>query len=227
MSRTEVTRILCAGLLVMALTTACAGCSSSTASSVPTDKAAETPATTSSEASASASAVPATPGSEPLHVSAYKVSGNEQVKVDTNRGTFTIELFPQGAPNTVATFLELAGSRFYDGIKFHRVESGFVIQAGDPQTKDPVIDPQLYGTGGPGFRLKAEFNGNKHLRGTIAMARAQDPDSAGSQFYITLAPQPTLDNQYTVFGKVVSGMDVVDAIVVGDTIKSMAIVRAP
>jgi cyclophilin family peptidyl-prolyl cis-trans isomerase len=203
------------------------GCAAPGTSSAPPDKMTGAPTGTASDASAAASTTGTAPGSEPIHVSAYKVIGNEQIKVVTNRGTFAIKLYPKSAPNTVATFLELASSKFYDGIKFHRVEPGFVVQAGDPQTKDPSADPQQYGTGGPGFRLGAEFNANKHETGTVAMARTQEPDSAGSQFYITLAPQPMLDNQYTVFGQITSGMDVVKAIKVGDTIKSMTIVRAP
>jgi peptidyl-prolyl cis-trans isomerase B (cyclophilin B) len=172
------------------------------------------------------SSAAAGPDSLPLHTSTYVVKGDERVQVVTDRGTFTIALLPKLAPNTVATFLELVSSKFYDGVTFHRVEPGFVVQAGDPSTKDPKADPATYGSGGPGFRIKAEFNGSKHETGTVAMARAQDPDSGGSQFYITLAPQPSLDNQYTVFGKVVSGMDVVDALEKGDIIRSMTIVPA-
>jgi len=226
MSRTVRARVLAASL-ALALLAAMAGCSAPSTSSAPPDKSPGAPTATSSDGAAGASTTGPAPGSEALHTSTYKVIGNEQISVVTDRGTFTIKLYPKAAPNTVATFLELAGSKFYDGIKFHRVEPGFVVQAGDPQTKDPSADPQQYGTGGPGFRLKAEFNDNKHQTGTVAMARTQDPDSAGSQFYITLAPQPMLDNQYTVFGRVASGMDVVRAIKVGDTIKSMTTVRAP
>ena len=226
MHRTNLSRI-CAAILCVAFVALLSGCSTPVGPLASADEAARTSTGAAQDSSTATSSAPVVPGSEPLHNSTYRVNGSEQVKVVTNRGAFTMELFPKSAPNTVATFLELADAKFYDKIKFHRVESGFVVQAGDPQTKDPGVDPQLYGTGNPGFRLKAEFNGNKHQRGTVAMARAQDPDSAGSQFYITLAPQPTLDNQYTVFGQVVSGMDVVDAIVVGDIIESMTIVRAP
>jgi cyclophilin family peptidyl-prolyl cis-trans isomerase len=168
---------------------------------------------------------PPIPGQEPLHTGTYKVAGNETVVIKTSKGVITIKVYPKDAPNTVSTFLELVNDRFYDGTTFHRVEPGFVIQGGDPQTKDPKADPQLFGTGGPGFRLKAEFNPQKHVTGAVAMARAENPDSAGSQFYITLAPQPMLDNQYTVFGHVVSGMDVVEKIAKGDRIVSMTIVR--
>lgn len=189
-------------------------------SSAPTGTPAE--ATTGSSEASDAPAL----GQEPFHVSTYrKKNAHPVVQVTTNRGSFTIRLNPEFAPNTVATFLELTASRFYDGTTFHRVEPGFVVQGGDPQTKDKSVDPQLYGTGNPGFRLKAEFNGLKHETGTVAMARSQDPDSAGSQFYITLAPQPTLDNQYTVFGKVKQGMDVVQQLRRGDVIESITILK--
>lgn len=163
------------------------------------------------------------PGQESLHTSKQKVQGDEKAVIKTSKGDIVVRLYPKEAPNTVATFVELANSKFYDGTTFHRVEPGFVIQGGDPQTKDANADPNLYGTGGPGFKLKAEFNDRKHVAGTVAMARSQDPDSAGSQFYITLAPQPMLDGQYTVFGQVVSGMDVVKKVVKGDKITAITI----
>jgi peptidylprolyl isomerase/peptidyl-prolyl cis-trans isomerase B (cyclophilin B) len=127
-----------------------------------------------------------------------------------------IEFFPEDAPKTVENFVTLARKGFYDGLKFHRVVPGFVVQGGDPKGD---------GTGGPGYTVKAEFNKQKHVRGTLAMARAQDPDSAGSQFYITFGPQPQLDGSYTVFGRVVSGMELVDKIQVGDRMKSVRIVE--
>jgi peptidyl-prolyl cis-trans isomerase B (cyclophilin B) len=129
-------------------------------------------------------------------------------------GEIRMELYPEDAPKTVESFITLAKKGFYDGLTFHRVIPGFVAQGGDPKGD---------GSGGPGYRLKAEFNARKHLRGTVAMARAQDPDSAGSQFYICLAPQPSLDGKYTIFGQVVSGMDVVDRIQVGDRMKTIRI----
>lgn len=141
-------------------------------------------------------------------------------------GEIVIEFFPEDAPKTVENFVTLAKKGFYDGITFHRVEPGFVAQAGDPQTKTlPANDPRL-GSGGPGYKIKAEFNKQKHLRGTVAMARTQDPDSAGSQFYICFKPAAFLDGQYTVFGQVAKGMEVVDAIKVGDRMKSVKIVEA-
>ena len=131
-------------------------------------------------------------------------------------GEIRIEFFPVDAPKTVENFVTLAKKGFYDGLAFHRVVPGFVAQGGDPKGD---------GTGGPGHKIKAEFNKQKHLRGSLAMARAADPDSAGSQFYITFGPQPSLDSQYTVFGRVVSGMEHVDKIKVGDKMKSVKIVE--
>ena len=135
-----------------------------------------------------------------------------------------IEFFPADAPKTVENFVKLAGQGFYDGTTFHRVEPGFVVQAGDPLSKTLPAGDRRIGTGGPGYSIKAEFNKQKHDRGVLAMARSQDPDSAGSQFYITLGPAPFLDGKYTVFGRVTSGMNVVDGIRVGDKIKSVKIV---
>jgi peptidylprolyl isomerase/peptidyl-prolyl cis-trans isomerase B (cyclophilin B) len=131
-------------------------------------------------------------------------------------GEIVIEFFPQDAPKTVENFVTLAKKGFYNGLTFHRVVPGFVAQGGDPRGN---------GTGGPGYTVKAEFNKQKHLRGTLAMARSQDPDSAGSQFYICLGPQPSLDGQYTVFGKVTKGMEIVDGIKVGDRMKTVRIVE--
>lgn len=160
------------------------------------------------------------PDAESLHVSKQSVTGDEVAVITTAKGVIKFKFFPKDAPNTVASFIELANAKFFDGMKWHRVVPGFVIQAGDPLSK--TDDPGV-GSGGPGWKLKAEFNSQKHLAGTVAMARSQDPDSAGSQFYITLAPQPSLDNQYTVFGQVTSGMDVVGKIEQGDVIRSIRI----
>lgn len=130
-------------------------------------------------------------------------------------GRIVMEFYPKDAPNTVDNFITLAKKGFYDGLKFHRVEPGFVVQGGDPLGN---------GRGGPGYTVKAEFNSQKHLTGTLAMARSTDPDSAGSQFYICLAPQPGLDGQYTVFGQVIEGMDLVKGIAKGDVMKKVTIV---
>ncbi len=131
-----------------------------------------------------------------------------------NGGTVQIEFYPDSAPNTVANFEKLANSGFYNGLTFHRVEPGFVVQGGDPNGD---------GTGGPGYKIKAEFNSRKHLTGTVAMARANQPDSAGSQFYICLAPAAFLDNNYTVFGQVTEGMDLVQKIRKGDKMKTVKV----
>lgn len=131
-------------------------------------------------------------------------------------GEVRIEFFPEDAPKTVENFVTLAKKGFYDGLTFHRVVPGFVAQGGDPSGN---------GSGGPGYKVKAEFNKQKHLRGSVAMARSADPDSAGSQFYITFGPQPSLDGQYTVFGRAVSGMEHVDKIKVGDKMKSVKIME--
>lgn len=138
-------------------------------------------------------------------------------------GEIVIEFFPADAPKTVENFAKLARSGFYDGVTFHRVEPGFVAQAGDPQTKTLPAGDRRLGTGGPGYTIKAEFNKKPHVRGAVAMARTQDPDSAGSQFYICFKPAPFLDGQYTVFGQVTKGMEVVDAIKVGDRMKTVTI----
>jgi peptidylprolyl isomerase/peptidyl-prolyl cis-trans isomerase B (cyclophilin B) len=133
-------------------------------------------------------------------------------------GEIRIELYPEDAPKTVESFITLATKGFYDGLTFHRVVPGFVAQGGDPKGD---------GTGGPGYTLKAEFNQRKHVRGTVAMARSAQPDSAGSQFYICFAPAAHLDGKYTVFGQVTKGMEVVDRIKVGDRMKTVRIEKAP
>ena len=129
-------------------------------------------------------------------------------------GEIRIEFFPEDAPKTVENFVTLAKKGFYNGLNFHRVVPDFVVQGGCPKGN---------GTGGPGYTIKAEFNKQKHVRGTVAMARSQHPDSAGSQFYICYGNTPHLDGQYTVFGKVVSGMELVDRIKQGDKMTSVTI----
>ena len=131
--------------------------------------------------------------------------------IETKFGEITLKFFPEVAPNHVNNFIELARDGFYDGTVFHRIVPGFVIQGGDPNTKSN--DRSRYGTGGPGYTLKAEFSKLPHKRGTLSMARAAHPDSAGSQFFICVADAPFLDGEYTVFGEVTKGMDVVDKIV--------------
>ena len=126
-------------------------------------------------------------------------------------GQIVLRFFPDVAPNHVKNFATLAKQGFYDGTTFHRVIPGFMIQGGDPNSKNP--DRATHGMGGPGFRVKAEFNSKPHKRGTLSMARSNDPDSAGSQFFICVADSHFLDWQYTVFGEVESGMEVADKVV--------------
>lgn len=135
--------------------------------------------------------------------------------IETKFGNITLRFFPDVAPGHVKNFLELARSGAYDGTVFHRVIAGFMIQGGDPISKDPARRA-AYGTGGPGYTIKAEFNKKPHKRGIVSMARTNDPNGAGSQFFICfeMAPsqQAMLDGNYTVFGEVVSGMEVADKI---------------
>jgi peptidyl-prolyl cis-trans isomerase B (cyclophilin B) len=159
----------------------------------------------------------ATPGAKP----AEPKKGSKPVKQTAvitmeKGGEIVIDFYPADAPKTVENFVKLAKKGFYDGVVFHRREENFVIQGGDPKGN---------GTGGPGYTIPAEFNKQKHVRGAVAMARTQDPNSAGSQFYICLAPANFLDGQYTVFGIVTKGMDVVDKVKVGDKMKTVKIVE--
>jgi len=131
--------------------------------------------------------------------------------IKTGFGNIKFSLLPDIAPETVRNFSQLAKSKFYNETLFHRVIPGFMIQGGDPNTKNP--DKSTWGQGGPGYNLKAEFNTRSHLRGIVSMARANDPDSAGSQFFIVTSDSTFLDRQYTVFGEVVDGMEVADKIV--------------
>ena len=130
--------------------------------------------------------------------------------IQTRLGEIHIRFFPDAAPNHVDNFISLAGDNFYNGTIFHRIVPGFVIQGGDPGSKSP--DRSMHGSGGPGYRLKAEFGTIPHKRGILSMARSSHPDSAGSQFFICLADAPFLDGKYTVFGEVIKGLDVVDKI---------------
>lgn len=171
-----------------------------------------------------------------LYTPSYKPTGSETAVIKTSKGDIVVELYGKDAPIHVGNFVELVQKGFYNDTKFHRYEPGFVIQGGDPQTKDAtskeVADQvasgqSMFGTGGPGYQIKGEFdpaqNPNKHVEGALGMARSQSPDSAGSQFYFTLAATPFLDSQYTVFGKVTEGLDVVKALRVGDVIESVEI----
>jgi peptidyl-prolyl cis-trans isomerase B (cyclophilin B) len=131
--------------------------------------------------------------------------------IETNFGNIKIKLLPEIAPETVRNFITLTKSNFYDGTLFHRVIPKFMIQGGDPNTKES--DKSVWGQGGPGYNLKAEFNSRSHLRGIVSMARSTDPDSAGSQFFIVTSDSTFLDRQYTVFAEVVEGLEIADKIV--------------
>jgi peptidyl-prolyl cis-trans isomerase B (cyclophilin B) len=138
-------------------------------------------------------------------------SPNEVAVIKTTEGDMVVQFWTDAAPNTVENFKKLARQGFYDGTIFHRIVKGFMIQGGDPNSKDPAKE-NSYGQGGPGYNLKAEFNDHSHDRGVISMARGPDPDSAGSQFFICLAPVHRLDHQYTTFGKLIKGQDVLEKI---------------
>ncbi len=142
--------------------------------------------------------------------------------IDTERGSITAELFHTEVPNTVAKFAKPAKEGFYDGTRFHRVIANFMIQGGDPLSKDPN-NPRV-GTGGPGYQIKCEthLNTHKHVMGTLSMAHA-GKDTGGSQFFVCHSPQPHLDRKHTVFGQVTKGQDVVDAIRKNDLIKSIRV----
>jgi len=131
--------------------------------------------------------------------------------IETTHGKIVLNLLPDNAPETVRNFIKLAKSGFYDGTLFHRVIPGFMIQGGDPNSKQP--DKRKWGIGGPGYTIKAEFNPRSHLRGVVSMARATDPNSAGSQFFIVTTDSTFLDRQYTAFGEVIEGMEIADKIV--------------
>lgn len=182
-----------------------------------------------------------------MYTPTYQPNGEEIAVITTNRGVIKVKLYGKEAPVNAGNFIELAQKGFYDKVKFHRLEPGFVIQGGDPQTAKlsskevaELVEKQnagqyaegqpMLGTAGPGYTIKGEFDpanvAHKHLDGTIAMARTQDPNSAGSQFYFTLGPQSFLDGQYTVFGDTISGLDVIHELEVGDTIESITIENA-
>jgi peptidyl-prolyl cis-trans isomerase B (cyclophilin B) len=136
---------------------------------------------------------------------------NEVAVIKTSEGDMMVQFWADAAPNTIENFKKLARQGFYNGTIFHRIIKGFMIQGGDPNSKDPAKENR-YGEGGPGYQIKAEFNNHSHQRGVISMARGPDPDSAGSQFFICLAAVPRLDGKYTTFGKVIKGDDVLEKI---------------
>ena len=134
-------------------------------------------------------------------------ASNEVAIIRTSDGDMVVQFWSDAAPKTIENFKKLARSGFYEGTTFHRIMKGFMIQGGDPLTKDPAKE-QHYGDGGPGYKIKAEFNNHRHERGVISMARETEPDTAGSQFFICLAPRPRLDGKYTTFGTLIKGDDV-------------------
>ncbi len=136
---------------------------------------------------------------------------NEVSVIKTSQGDMVIAFWPEVAPQTVENFKKLARQGFYDGTAFHRVVKGFMIQGGDPLTKNPDLEDR-WGTGDPGYKIKAEFNDRSHVRGVISMARSQHPDSAGSQFFVCLANAKFLDRQYTAFGQLIKGDEVLGKI---------------
>ena len=141
-----------------------------------------------------------------------KEAGEQIAVIKTKHGNMTVEFFNDVAPGHVKNFVDLAKKGFYNGTIFHRIIPGFMIQGGDPTTKD-LNAKANYGTGGPGYNIDAEFSSKKHKRGVLSMARSQDPNSAGSQFFVVVADSLFLDGQYTVFGEVTEGMEVADKIV--------------
>jgi peptidyl-prolyl cis-trans isomerase B (cyclophilin B) len=147
---------------------------------------------------------------------AKSADANEVAVINTTEGTMVIQFWTDAAPKTIANFKKLARSGFYDGTCFHRVIKGFMIQGGDPNTKDPSKESE-WGMGGPGYNIDAEFNDHPHVRGVISMARSNDPNSAGSQFFICHGNPSFLDHQYTTFGKLIKGDDVLEKIATTST----------
>jgi peptidyl-prolyl cis-trans isomerase B (cyclophilin B) len=138
-------------------------------------------------------------------------TSNEVAVIKTSEGEMVLQFWTDAAPKTIENFKKLARQGFYDGTIFHRIIKGFMIQGGDPNSKDPAKEDS-YGQGGPDYKIKAEFNDHPHDPGVVSMARSADPDSAGSQFFICLAPIHRLDHQYTTFGKLIKGDDVLEKI---------------
>jgi peptidyl-prolyl cis-trans isomerase B (cyclophilin B) len=145
---------------------------------------------------------------------AAPAAAKEVAVIKTAAGEMVVEFWPDVAPKTVENFITLAKKGFYDGTAFHRIVKGFMIQGGDPKSKDAALEAE-WGTGDPGYKIKAEFNDRKHVTGVISMARSANPDSAGSQFFICLGEASFLDGKYTAFGKLIKGEDVLKKL--GDT----------
>ncbi len=147
---------------------------------------------------------------------AEKSAPKEVAVIKTSAGEMVVEFWPEVAPKTVENFKKLANEKFYDGTAFHRVIKGFMIQGGDPKTKDESKADE-WGTGDPGYKINAEFNDKSHTRGVLSMARSSDPNSAGSQFFICHGNPTQLDHQYTAFGKLIKGDDVLEKIATTST----------
>jgi cyclophilin family peptidyl-prolyl cis-trans isomerase len=202
------------GVLMLSLA-ACSQTGGDTSGTAATETTAtETTASTASTETTQTQTAAAPTTSQPAQEG--NMSTTDQVAIlHTTAGDITIRFFPDVAPNHVANFINLSKSGFYNGTKFHRVIPGFMIQGGDPNTKSG--NPATWGTGGSDQMIRQEFNKVSHKRGIVSMARSQDPNSASSQFFIVVADSTFLDNNYTVFGQVLSGMDVADKIVSAQT----------
>jgi cyclophilin family peptidyl-prolyl cis-trans isomerase len=208
MEGTELKRMFLGVLMSVALV-ACAQNGGDAAGSSATTT--ETVATSASETTTSAAAETTSSAATTTEEKSMSSYENKVAEIHTSAGEIDIRFFPDVAPNHVKNFLDLAAKGYYDGTKFHRIIPGFMIQGGDPNTK--TDNTSLWGTGGSGTNVKAEFNSVTHKRGIVSMARSNAPDSASSQFFIVVADSTFLDNNYTVFGQVTKGMDVADKIV--------------
>jgi peptidyl-prolyl cis-trans isomerase B (cyclophilin B) len=228
---------LLAGLVIVAVAvlTGCAQTPSGTANQS---------STTTSDASNSSTNEPSTtdpsastPEEPTVYTPLYKLSGDEIAVIKTSKGTIKVKFYEKDAPVAAANFIELAQKGYYDEVKFHRYVPGFVIQGGDPQTKTAASADVAaadgsgtgrFGTGGPGYKILDEYAGNpnKHVDGSLAMARTGAPNSGGSQFYFALGALPNLDGQYTVFGQATSGLEVIHNLRAGDVIESVTIENA-
>jgi peptidyl-prolyl cis-trans isomerase B (cyclophilin B) len=199
------------GILFAITLIGCAGPAETESAAAAASTAAETAVAATESAPAAAAATETAAKTEVAKPDSYYV--DKVVELETDLGTIAIRFYPDVAPNHVRNFIDRSEAGDYDGTKFHRIIPGFVIQGGDPNTR--TDDSSIWGTGGSGPGVKAEFNSVHHSRGILSMARSMDPDSARSQFFICVDDAGALDNQYSVFGKVTSGMDVVDKIVAG------------
>lgn len=206
-------RNLCPLVIGAILMTGCASITQDKKAEPPTEKRVEAPSEKNTEATTDQKKVVTATIDKAKLASDEKKEYKEAV-IETNKGKIVFKFYPEVAPNHVKNFTKLTKKKFYDGLTFHRVEPGFVIQGGCPNGN---------GTGGPGYTIKAEFNAKPHIKGTVAMARANHPDSAGSQFYICLGTASFLDGKYTVFGQVTEGQDVVDSIRIGDFMKKVSL----